>query len=129
MSGHIALKGNISEGFTAHGPYPSFDAACIAHEWEEVWIMELEPHPRELWLNNLIQFARLLNEIQASHLLDLKVLASAMDLPWERVNELFDRAVTVWEQSKKQHCPPRPPGPNHNETVQEEADRLTDCEP
>jgi len=38
----IALVGNISEGFTAYGPYRDFDEAAAAHTGPDVWLMELE---------------------------------------------------------------------------------------
>jgi len=37
----IFLRGNISEGFKAFGPYESFDAAAAAHALDEGWLMEL----------------------------------------------------------------------------------------
>lgn len=39
----VVLVGNLSDGFTAYGPYDSFDEACAAHENEESWVMTLEP--------------------------------------------------------------------------------------
>jgi hypothetical protein len=38
----VVLVGNLSDGFTAYGPYDSFDEACAAHENEESWVMTLE---------------------------------------------------------------------------------------
>lgn len=58
----------------------------------------------KIWDNDLIQFARLLAEINANVAFpstDLKALCESMDLPVDRVNELFDRADKVWEESKK----------------------------
>jgi hypothetical protein len=38
----IFLKGNLSEGFEAYGPYRNFDEASAAHEFEEGWVMVLD---------------------------------------------------------------------------------------
>lgn len=43
MSKCVVLVGNLSEGFRAHGPYESFDEACVVHENQESWVMTLEP--------------------------------------------------------------------------------------
>jgi hypothetical protein len=58
------------------------------------------------WDNDLIQFARLLDEIIAA--LDesqiktlIKDLATSMDLNPDKVNSLFDRAEKVWEKAKE----------------------------
>lgn len=59
----------------------------------------------DLWSDDLVQFARLLDEVHAviePKLLDK--LAEHMDLPRTRVQELFDRAARVFEAHK-----PRPP--------------------
>ena len=54
-----------------------------------------------LWLNNEIQFARLLCELRATHeTLDFDVLAAAMDLQPVEVESLFDRADDAWELAK-----------------------------
>jgi hypothetical protein len=39
----IFLKGNISEGFMAYGPYEDMDEADNAHMSEEGWLMTLIP--------------------------------------------------------------------------------------
>lgn len=39
----IFLTGNLSEGFTAHGPYEDWDEAFAAHETDEGWGMTLSP--------------------------------------------------------------------------------------
>lgn len=59
-----------------------------------------------LWDNNLIQFARLLCEINANidiSTRDWNLLEQSMDLSTDDLNELFDRAHEVWENSKKEH--------------------------
>jgi hypothetical protein len=74
-------------------------------EWEPVaggWVIG---QVKELWEDDLIQFARLLCEVQANHLIDLGRLAKQMDLDPLQVNELFDRADAVWERAKKDNCP------------------------
>ena len=67
---------------------------------------------KSLWENDEIQFARLLCEMVASHSLSasqwedfLKDVARSMDLEPDRVNELFERANTVFEKSKRENCP------------------------
>ena len=42
----IWLGGNLSDGFTAVGPYQSFDDVCEAHDCDEGWLMVLEPPKR-----------------------------------------------------------------------------------
>lgn len=39
----VVMMGNLSEGFTAFGPYNSFNEAAKAHEYKECWIMTLGP--------------------------------------------------------------------------------------
>lgn len=60
-------------------------------------------HTRDnpVWDDNLVQFARLLCEINATQdSLDLEVLAESMDLNIADVIELFDRADDVFERAK-----------------------------
>lgn len=60
-----------------------------------------------LWDNNEIQFARLLCELVAAcDDLKLRDVCESMDLSQDELNELFDRAETVWEACKAKHCPP-----------------------
>lgn len=55
----------------------------------------------KLWDNNLIQFARLLSEINATQdSIDFDALCESMNLEREEINELFDRANDVWEEAK-----------------------------
>jgi hypothetical protein len=50
-----------------------------------------------LWNNDLIQFARLLSEINATQSdLDMTALEEAMDLDAATIGEIFDRANTVF---------------------------------
>lgn len=68
------------------------------------------PEKRNLWEDDKIQFARLLCELVANWDDDgsakrtIRAVASSMDLEVSQVNELFDRADAVWEQSKAKHC-------------------------
>lgn len=41
----IFLKGNVSEGFRAFGPYEDADEAMDLHDGEEGWMMELHAKP------------------------------------------------------------------------------------
>lgn len=38
----VFLAGNISDGYTALGPYASFGEAAEINEWREGWVMELQ---------------------------------------------------------------------------------------
>lgn len=38
----IWLGGNLSEGYTAHGPYAGMDEAADAHDNEEGWLLTLD---------------------------------------------------------------------------------------
>ena len=58
-----------------------------------------------LWENDKVQFARLLCEIIATQdNLDLQALCESMDLPLKRVQELFERAHSVFEEEKQKQC-------------------------
>lgn len=54
------------------------------------------------WDNNLIQFARLICEINATQELNMPELAKSMDLTDSEVGELFDRTNTEWESAKEE---------------------------
>lgn len=41
MSQFIFLRGNVSEGFQAVGPYPTFSECCHQNDAVEGWVMEL----------------------------------------------------------------------------------------
>lgn len=54
-----------------------------------------------LWDNDLIQFARLLDEIRATQEnLDYDSLCESMDLEPDDIDELFERAMKVFERAK-----------------------------
>lgn len=60
-----------------------------------------------LWLNNEVQFARLLCELVAAGQPDRSTwrdLEMSMDLTAVQLNSLFDRAHEVWEKSKRENC-------------------------
>lgn len=53
-----------------------------------------------VWDNNLVQFARLLAEINATQEIDRDALLESMDIRPSELDELFDRAHDVWEKAK-----------------------------
>ena len=54
-----------------------------------------------MWDNDLVQFARLLCEIQATQdTLRMDLLCESMDIEMRDLAELFDRAHDVWEHAK-----------------------------
>ena len=61
------------------------------------------------WLDDELQFARLISEIVATADVDLLTpLSGSMDLSLDELSELFDRAHSVWEKAKMQaHVPDR----------------------
>lgn len=91
--------------------------------WEETdtkWCLDCEKHVRLLmgdeqfeedepnkgydrWMNNEIQFARLICELEAAGLerkTNLYEVAESMDLDTEELESLFTRADKVWNQAK-----------------------------
>lgn len=59
------------------------------------------PRKKNTWLDDSVQFPRLLAEIMATQdTLDIPAIAESMDLEVSDVNELFDRADTAWEKVK-----------------------------
>lgn len=66
-----------------------------SHSW-------LHRKAKPLWEDNDIQFARLLDEIRATQGLDMKALCESMDLSPDRVEELFERAMKIWDDWKEQ---------------------------
>ncbi len=55
----------------------------------------------DYWSKNNIQFPRLLAEIRATGSLDPQILADAMGLGSDDIDELFDRAQIEWEDIKQ----------------------------
>jgi hypothetical protein len=41
MSKFVYLAGNVSEGFTAYGPFKDFDECCDECDGVEGWVMEM----------------------------------------------------------------------------------------
>jgi len=66
-----------------------------------------ENKPKTPWEDNEVQFARLLCELVANWDNDtsakqtIRAVADSMDLTVDEVNALFDRADSVWEESKR----------------------------
>ena len=56
--------------------------------------------PSSLWLDDSIQFPRLIAEIVATQPLDLDALCESMDLELGDLCELFDRAEEAWTDAK-----------------------------
>ena len=62
----------------------------------------------EVWMDDSIQFPRLLAEIAANVNLtnrQVRHLCGAMDISKDKLNELFDRAFIRFEKNKKKVCP------------------------
>lgn len=63
--------------------------------------IEADPAQKSLWDNDLIQFARLLDEIQATFSeIDYPALEASMDLEMDDIDALFERAQRVWDAAK-----------------------------
>jgi len=62
----------------------------------------------ELWKENSVQFPRLIAEIVAAGVPDAcwEEVVNSMDITYEELNELQDRAQEEWESIKNRHCPP-----------------------
>ena len=58
---------------------------------------------KDLWHNNHTQFARLLAEIYSLPLTteQYEQLKASMDLGYEDIDELFERAMLEWDRAKK----------------------------
>lgn len=68
---------------------------------EDDFVVTVAETPDDRWANDLTQFARLLAEINATQdTLDFDALSESMGLELARIDELFDRADTVWEAAK-----------------------------
>lgn len=66
-------------------------------------VKSVDENPK--WLDDKLQFARLLCEISANWdetdaKRTIRAIANSMDLTVDEVNELFDRADKVWEAAK-----------------------------
>lgn len=61
-----------------------------------------------LWINNSVQFARLLSEIYATVPFTEEAwtaLEESMDLHRDQIGELFERADAEWQSIKSKVCP------------------------
>lgn len=94
--------------FTAHDGWIDPEASGDDVIWREgcdqhdTFEMRHEPEDVQLWDDDLIQFARLLCEINATHSeIDVAALCESMDLEYDDIDTLFDRAHVVWEQAKE----------------------------
>jgi len=106
---HIILRGNLGEGYKVFGPFSTFDDAYEVNQElntnvdynGDSCIIKVEDYPH--WLNNGVQYARLIEESQGAGAFTptvLKDLAESTDLDWEAVAELMERARTDWEAVK-----------------------------
>ena len=70
------------------------------------WRYNMIPMPLSAWDDNTIQFARLLDELQAVGVVNLlkkkewQALMASMDLTKEDILEIWDRATDVYDQIK-----------------------------
>lgn len=62
--------------------------------------LSVEEAREEPWLNDRVQFARLLSEIIATQEVDVALLEDSMDLYASEIDKLFERAHVTWEQAK-----------------------------
>jgi hypothetical protein len=77
------------------------NGAAFGDVWGEA--DKMVKHLQDPWSDDLVQFARLIDEIRATQ--DVTAwtdLCSSMDLDPEQVDELFDRAHKVWEKAKEE---------------------------
>lgn len=108
MSIHIAITGNPADGFAFSGPFDdrdfAFEVADETFKNSDIFIAELDTHHTQMWSNPLIQFARLVCEIQATvdfgedGWMDLR---DSMGLGSSELYELFERASEIWEEAKQ----------------------------
>lgn len=105
MSYYIALTGNPGDGFVALGPFADADGPSYElSDNDEWWSLELVLPGRDPWECDLIQFARLIAELEAAGAFTPQVindLCASMDLISDRVAELMDRAQATWDEMKE----------------------------
>ena len=111
MGVYINLVGDPSTGFKPIGPFDyggdAFDAGEEMYPHEQQWVMELNTNHPLKWTNPLVQFARLVDEMQAAipetAWNDMWVsLRESMDVTEQELEELFERAQTLWDEIKAQ---------------------------
>ena len=62
--------------------------------------IEVSSNPRKNWMNDDIQFPRLIMELEAAEVFTPKVLAeleNSMDLNSDEIMEIVDRAQETWD--------------------------------
>lgn len=102
---HLLLKDLFEAESAGHVRYEHLTMAVEISNFNDIYP---NCQPTGVWDDDRTQFARLLCEIvatQAKMIDNPNALEESMDLPMERINELFDRANNVWEASKKAFCP------------------------
>lgn len=73
------------------------------HDDCEIDVPHEHPGANARWNDDLVQFARLLCEIVATHSeIDYAGLCASMDLDYDEVDELFERAHNSWERAKRE---------------------------
>lgn len=110
MTIFAGITGNPIDGFAMLGPFDDSEAANDIMEEEnddshmaEWWVAELHVDHADKWENPLIQFARLIDELQASGALTESIwdqMLVSMDLNSDQLSELFDRAQAIWDEAK-----------------------------
>lgn len=107
-AGNIVLMGNIMDGFRIIGPFDSMDDVdpdASPYRKEEWWgaALEVQGDP---WTNPLVQFARLIAEVEAAGGFAVDeiwdALELSMDLNTEELKELVERAMAMWDATKAQ---------------------------
>jgi hypothetical protein len=100
---YVRLEGNPDEGLRVVGPYHTFDDAAFTHNCPTgSWVTPLLT-PDTRWASDLVQFARLIDEIiGAVETFPMDKVLESMGLDEDQLQELFDRAQETWELSKKE---------------------------
>jgi hypothetical protein len=104
---YVGLVGNPSDGFTVWGPFEDFEDMTKELEGNEWWGVTLNTHVKHKWENPLIQFARLITEMESVGFFDdlsfgvsekLSALKESMDIDGPVLDELIDRAQSFWDE-------------------------------
>lgn len=105
MSYYIGITGNVVDGLNFVGPFDTPDYGAMEYcndEWVASLLVPAAPNGG-LWENPLLQFARLIAEIEAAGGFTEALyqdLQTSMDLPADRIDELIDRAQEIFEENK-----------------------------
>lgn len=103
MSYDMVIYGNPGDGFGVLGPFRDgndVDENEINDEW---WALPMQ-HPRDRWGSDLIQFGRLIAELEAVGAFTAEVINAlmvSMDVTSDQVAELMDRAQAAWDEMKE----------------------------